>query len=66
MRLDDGNWILFFSGEKSKTVVGQSPLQPAEGQPLPATVDELSLVGYSEETDVSQVFEKTGNPGLFE
>lgn len=66
MNLDDRNCILFISGEKSKTIVGQSQLQPAEGQPLPATVDELSLVGYSEETDVSQVFEKTGNPVLFE
>jgi len=36
--------------------------QPAldfEGRPLP-TVDELSLVGYPDDVEVSQLFEKAG------
>ena len=37
------------------------PSVESDGRTLP-TVDELSLVGYLEEPDASQLFEKTGMP----
>jgi len=49
--------------EKTKPALPQrANSQPAldfEGRPLP-TVDELSLVGYQDDVEVSQLFEKTG------
>lgn len=53
------------SGDKSKAAC-HSQLQSADEHSLPATVDELSLVGYSEDTDVAQVFEKTGNAKIMQ
>jgi len=50
--------------EKTKPALPQrANSQPAldfEGRPLP-TVDELSLVGYADDVEVSQLFEKTGS-----
>jgi len=49
--------------EKVKPALPQrANSQPAldfDGRPLP-TVDELSLVGYPDDVEVSQLFEKTG------
>jgi len=49
--------------EKTKPALPQrAHSQPAldfEGRPLP-TVDELSLVGYPDDVEVSQLFEKGG------
>ena len=49
--------------EKTKPALPQRanshPALDFEGRPLP-TVDELSLVGYSDDVEVSQLFEKAG------
>jgi len=49
--------------EKTKPALPQransQPALDVEGRPLP-TVDELSLVGYQDDVEVSQLFEKTG------
>ena len=51
------------SSEKTKPALPQrANSQPAldfDGRPLP-TVDELSLVGYPDDVEVSQLFEKNG------
>ena len=52
-----------FGNEKTKPSLPQransQPALDVEGRPLP-TVDELSLVGYPDDVEISQLFEKTG------
>ena len=56
--------------EKTGTIlpVTRSISQPAldlDGRPLPPTVDELKHVGFVEDVEISQLFEKTGFHRLF-
>jgi len=54
--------------EKTKPALPQransQPALDCEGRPLP-TVDELSLVGFPDDVEVSQLFEKSGVYYLF-
>jgi len=54
--------------EKTKPPLPQransQPALDVEGRPLP-TVDELSLVGYPDDVEVSQLFEKTGTHCIY-
>jgi len=56
-------FLCSLGNEKTKPALPQransQPALDVEGRPLP-TVDELSLVGYPDDVEVSQLFEKTG------